>query len=199
MPFNYSIAFLPLALLAAGFATAGQAQTGPSFKCSPTMSSSAEALICQSDELSTLDRTLAGVYDTALKKAASAANILKAEQRGWIKGRDECWKAEDQQTCLRESYTQRIVEIQAGYGLVASSGPVKFECGSDGNVVVTFFQTDPPSINATYKNQQSLMVAVPSASGAHYQGRNESFWEHQGEARVAWGYGAKEMTCKKSG
>jgi len=43
------------------------------------------------------------------------------------------------------------------------------------------------------------MLAVPSGSGAHYQGRNESFWEHQGEALVTWGYGAKEMTCKKTG
>ena len=50
---------------------------------------------------------------------------------------------------------------------------------------------------ATYKGEQSLMLVEQSASGARYQGRNESFWEHQGEARVTWGYGAKEMTCKK--
>lgn len=199
MSFNPSVAFLPLALLAAGFASAAQARTEPSFKCSPGMSSAAETLICQSEQLSTLDRKLAGVYDTAVKKAANAAKTLKAEQRGWIKGRDECWKADDKQTCLRDSYTLRIVEIQTAYGLVPSTGPVKFDCASDGSVVATFFQTDPPSINATYKNQQSLMLAVPSGSGAHYQGRNERFWEHQGEALVTWGYGAKEMTCKKTG
>jgi len=29
-----------------------------------------------------------------------------------------------------------------------------------------------------------------------YEGRNEMFWEHQGEARIVWGYQAPEMTCK---
>ena len=44
----------------------------------------------------------------------------------------------------------------------------------------------------------SLMFVQPSGCGARYQGRNESFWEHQGEALVTWGYGAVEMRCKKS-
>ncbi|MNW23179.1 Membrane-bound lysozyme-inhibitor of c-type lysozyme [compost metagenome] len=47
-------------------------------------------------------------------------------------------------------------------------------------------------------DEVSLMYSQPAASGARYQGRNESFWEHQGEARVTWGYGAPEMTCRKA-
>jgi membrane-bound inhibitor of C-type lysozyme len=41
-----------------------------------------------------------------------------------------------------------------------------------------------------------LMFSVPSGSSAKYQGGDYSFWEHQGEARVTWGYGAEEMLCK---
>jgi len=45
----------------------------------------------------------------------------------------------------------------------------------------------------------SLMYQQPSASGARYQGRNETFWEHQGVAAITWGYGAPEMHCKNAG
>ena len=179
------------------FTPPASAAQGPSFKCSDTMSSSVEDIICKTAELAALDRTLATAYNAALKKAGADSKPLKAEQRGWIKGRDECWKADDKQTCISSSYRQRIIEVQSTYGLVASTGPVRFDCGSNGTVSATFFQTEPPSLAATYKSQRSLMIAAPSASGSRYQGQNESFWEHQGEARVTWGYGAPEMTCTK--
>jgi hypothetical protein len=41
------------------------------------------------------------------------------------------------------------------------------------------------------------MFAERSASGSRYVGRNESFWEHQGEARIVWGYQAPEMVCRR--
>ena len=40
---------------------------------------------------------------------------------------------------------------------------------------------------------QVLAWQEPSGSGAKYQGRNVSFWEHQGEAQLNW-YG-EQMTC----
>ncbi len=49
---------------------------------------------------------------------------------------------------------------------------------------------------ARYRNRTSLMFLQVAASGAKYQGRNETFWEHQGEASVTWGYGALKMHCK---
>jgi len=183
------------ALLVASLATA---QEGPSFKCSEKMASSVEDLICKNPDLAAQDRKLAAAYDAALKKAGNGAKTLKAEQRGWIKGRDECWKSDDKQACIRDSYSQRTVEIQAGYGLVAGKGPITFDCGDKGTISATFYQTDPSSLIASYKGQRSLMIAVQSGSGVHYTGQNESFWEHQGAARVTWGYGAKEMTCKKN-
>lgn len=101
-------ALLPVAM----FAISAHAQTGPSFKCSANMASSVETLICGSEALSALDRQMASTYNTALKKAGSQAKMLKAEQRGWIKGRNDCWKADDKQACIRDSYNQRLVELQ---------------------------------------------------------------------------------------
>jgi membrane-bound inhibitor of C-type lysozyme len=40
------------------------------------------------------------------------------------------------------------------------------------------------------------MYQQPSASGTRYQGRNETFWEHQGEAMITWGFEAPEMHCR---
>lgn len=51
---------------------------------------------------------------------------------------------------------------------------------------------------AEHGDSVSLMYQQPSASGTRYQGRNESLWEHQGEASITWGYGAPEMHCKKA-
>jgi hypothetical protein len=65
-------------------------------------------------------------------------------------------------------------------------------------VIATFFQaTDPPTLVAERGDQTSLMYLQPSASGSKYQGRNESLWEHQGEALITWGYGSQEMHCKR--
>ena len=69
-------------------------------------------------------------------------------------------------------------------------------CGAT-QVTVMFFPTDLPTLYAERGDSVSLMFLQPSASGTKYQGRNETFWEHQGEAKVTWGYVAPEMHCKK--
>jgi len=160
-------------------------------------------MVCQDVELSALDRRLAAVYDAATKKAVNEhPPLLKAAQRGWIKGRNDCWKSEDTRRCVAESYGMRIAELQARYRLVAASPVAFFAC--DGNpaneVAVTFFETEPPSLIAERGDSFSLMFQQPAASGAKYEGRNEMFWEHDGEARIRWGFEAREMRCvKKAG
>ncbi len=172
---------------------------GPAFKCDKVAADSIEALICQDAELAALDQQLALVYAEASTKAVNEhPATLKAEQRGWVKGRDDCWKSQDQKLCVSESYQQRIVELQARYRLVDSVGPVTWLCDGDSHnqVVVTFFKTKPATLIAERGDSTSLMTQQISASGSRYVGRNESFWEHQGEATIIWGYGAKEMKCK---
>ena len=172
----------------------------PSFDCATDRLTSSAMMVCQNPRLSVLDRKLNQVFSMAkLEVEETTLPTLKAEQRGWIKGRDDCWKAEDQHECVDKSYLLRIAELQALYQLVPGTGPVRYLC--DGapadEVIVTFFRTDPPTLLAEYGNSTALMYVQPSGSGAKYQGRNETFWEHQGEALIIWGYNAVEMRCKK--
>jgi uncharacterized protein len=171
---------------------------GPAYDCRQA-SGSIEKLICDDPALAALDRTLSPVYAAALNKAGNEDSPrLKTEQRGWIKGRNDCWKADDRRACVIDEYRRRILELQARYQLVAKIATVRYVC--DGNppseVTATYFETDPPSLVAARGDQTALMFIARSASGARYVGRNESLWEHQGEATIVWGHQAPEMRCR---
>lgn len=171
---------------------------GPSLDCRKVEKGSIEELVCQNEELSALDRQLAEVYAAALKKAGNEhPAVLKPSQRGWIKGRDDCWKSSDVPRCVKDNYIARITELQARYRLVESIGPVSYQCNGNpaDEVVVTFFKTEPASLIAERGDSSSLMIQTISASGARYEGPNELFWEHQGEATIRWGYEVPEMKC----
>ena len=177
----------------------GTVGAAPSFDCSKVEAGSIEALICQDDQLSALDRKMAPVFAAATKKASNEhPPVLKAEQRGWIKGRNDCWKSDDKRQCIEQSYKLRIAELQARYRLVQATKPVSYVCNGQPakEVIATFFQTEPPTAIAEFGDQTSLMYRQPAASGTKYQGRNETLWEHQGEARITWGYGSPEMHCR---
>lgn len=156
-------------------------------------------MICADAALAARDRQMAAVYAAALRKAGQEhPPTLRAEQRGWVKGRNDCWKATDRKDCVVAAYQSRTVELQARYRLVPASPPVRYVCNGNpaDEVTATYFQTDPPSLLAERGDQTSLMVQAPSASGARYVGRNEWLWEHQGEATIVWGYQAPEMRCR---
>ncbi|MDT3275000.1 MliC family protein [Shewanella sp. SP2S2-4] len=186
-------------VMVSSLSTGAMAADAPSFDCAKVNAGSIEAMVCKDAGLSQLDNQLAEVYSQALEKAKNEQPpTLKAMQRGWVKGRNECWKSEDKHACIEASYQTRIAELQAQYRLVDMTGPVFYACdGSPANeVVVTYFKTEPATLIAEHGDSTSLMFAQPSGSGAKYQGRNESLWEHQGEAKVVWGFEAPEMTCK---
>ncbi|GAA0682385.1 hypothetical protein GCM10009104_04050 [Marinobacterium maritimum] len=148
--------------------------------------------------MAALDRKLSQVYQQALQASGSHYRpALKAEQRGWIKGRDECWKASDSAQCMDTAYRSRIVALQAQYRLVEHSEAVRFICNNNpaNEFVATFFQTEPETAIVERGDSVSLMYRQPAASGAKYQGRNESLWEHQGEALIRWGYQTPELQC----
>ncbi len=178
---------------------AAQAQAeGPNFDCRKAGTRTVPQLICNDAALSSLDRQLAAAYAAAVKKAANERPpVLRAQQRGWIKGRDDCWKSTDVRACVETAYRQRMAELQALYRLVESRGPFTWVCDgpAGGEVLIRYFATDPQVAIAERGDAVSLMFQQPAASGARYAGRNESFWEHQGEARVQWGYGVPEMRC----
>ena len=188
-------------LIMSSLSRAGGDAAGPSFNCSAVTADSIAAMICNDASLSSLDRQLALVYNAALEKGHNEhPPLLKAEQRGWIKGRDECWKSDAVKACVSASYSTRIATLQAQYRLVDINATVFYSCnGNPANAVVaTFFATSPPTLIAERGDQVSLMFLQPSASGAKYQGRNESLWEHQGEAMISWGYNSEALRCKKT-
>jgi uncharacterized protein len=173
---------------------------GPSFDCSKVGAGSIEEMVCNDENLTALDLKMAEVYKEASKKAVNEhPPVLKAEQRGWIKGRDECWKSDDKKKCVEESYTLRIAELQARYRLVKSDGPFFYYCDDNPakEIVITFFKTEPPTLIAEFGDSVSLMYLQPSGSGSKYQGRNESAWIKGKEAMITWGYGSPEMICKQ--
>jgi uncharacterized protein len=93
-------------------AMTGAWAASPSFNCAKA-SSSVEELICNDAELAQLDRSLASLYGTVLKHTPAAEQrMLKAEQRGWIKGRDDCWKSDDMRGCVASEYRFRINELK---------------------------------------------------------------------------------------
>jgi uncharacterized protein/heat shock protein HslJ len=177
---------------------AGKQADKPSFDCAKA-SGDVEKMICGDAALATLDRRLASVYAAAAKKAGTPApSWLKAEQSGWIKGRNECWKESDVRACVEREYTSRIVELEAKSRLVKFNGPVTYACtspdGAKSEVVATFHQTGPPSVLVERGDRTVLGMQVRAASGAKYEGANLMFWEHQGEAQVTWM--KLELKCK---
>jgi len=187
-----------LTLVLALALTAARAAT-PSFDCTQPPKSSIDEMICGDDGLAELDVKMAEVYAQAQKKAKGKVNQLKAEQSGWIKGRDDCGKADDKRQCAQDAYQRRIAELQATYRLVPANGPHTWFCNNDSKdeIVVTFFPTDPPTLIATKKGRSSLMYLQPSGSGSKYVGPSESFWEHQNRALVSWGWNASDVICQK--
>jgi uncharacterized protein YecT (DUF1311 family) len=176
---------------------------GPAFDCTKA-EGEVEKLICQDEELAALDRKLDEVYKAALAKARDEMpRILKTEQRGWIKGRNECWKAQGEDNpvfltaswqatsmkeCVEGQYRIRTSELQALYRLVSMKGPVFYGCeGNPANeVVATFFETHPPTARVERGDRAVTAWLVPAASGSKYEGQNLELWTKGDEATVTW-------------
>jgi len=176
--------------------------SGPAFDCSKAQGE-VETLICKDEGLAALDRKLDDVYKAALAKARDAMpQTLRVEQRGWVKGRNDCWKtgsdspsfltaswqATSVRECVEATYQIRISELQASWRLVPAKGPVFFACeGNPANeIVATFFETDPPTARLERGDQAVTAWLVPAASGSKYEGPDVAFWTKGKDAMVTW-------------
>jgi uncharacterized protein len=160
----------------------------PSFDCAKA-ASEAEKLVCTDAELAALDRQLATRY-------AEAKDADPAMQRGWVKGRDECWKADDVRLCVLESYRTRLVELAIhAPGLVVPKA-VEYRCDDNSKpFTMTFYNDlDPAAAVMTWGNDQAIVLPQPAASGAKYGRSGIEYWEHQGEASVDF-FGNK-LSCR---
>ncbi|MEI4484824.1 MliC family protein [Frigidibacter sp. MR17.14] len=163
-----------MALAAAPVPRPVLAQTGPSFDCAKA-ESAAEKAVCADPALAAMDRELARVY--ALAAAKGDDSSLKAMQRGWIKGRDDCWKADDGvPACTRREYALRIEEIRRGSAAArasegASLGPFPYVCdGFEPVVSAAFVNAGEPVVVLRWLDQAAVLPRAESGSGARYQG-----------------------------
>ena len=160
-------------VLASGAAVA----QGPSFDCAKA-EGGAEKLVCADADLAALDRLVAGRYAAALKVvrgldsgAAEAEARLRAEQRGWIKGRDECWKDSDPRACVELAYLSREGQLVARWGLEKPAEVVEWAC--DGNpsnrVVTSFFATTLPAVLIERGDSVDVGSLVPNEPGRKFE------------------------------
>lgn len=198
------VALLAALGLALAFAPGAAAQAkGPTFDCAKAQGE-VEKLVCKDAKLGELDRKLDTVYKAATAKAKGApAKTLVAEQRGWVKGRNDCWKAQaaspefitaswqaaSARDCADAQYRLRITELQAVWGLVPAKGPTSYVCQNNpaNEVVATFYQSELPSARLERGDQSVTVYQVPVASlNGKYEGRNVSLTPKGSEIVVWW-------------
>ena len=188
----YVICSTVSALLLSSTTHAGE----PAFDCDKA-DGQVQQLVCTDDGLASLDRQLADVYRTALENLPAAeVPTAKVTQRGWIKGRDDCWKADDTKQCVTEAYQMRIVQLQIISGQLSAPTAVSLDCGD--NEQAPFFaafynDTTPPAAVITRGQDQVIAFVARSGSGARYTAQGVEFWEHQGQASIDW-FGTK-LVC----
>ena len=181
-----------------------------SFDCAKA-GNSAEEAVCGSEGLAGLDRELARLYRLALDgphMTPERNDELKTMQRGWIKRRNDCWKAEEAETCLADSYAIRIHELRQGYADARSAdaagislGPFAFHCdGLDALISAVFVNGAAPVVSLTWRETWLVLPIAPSGSGARYartdaEGTTE-FWNKGREATLALP-GKDALACRE--
>lgn len=156
----------------------------PSFDCSKA-EHEAEQLVCSNYGLAALDNRLAEVYAAELAKPG-ASKELAATQRGWVKGRDECWKADDKKLCVEEEYRTRIAELQINSPGAMAATAVEFTCNDNSKPFTMAYYNeldDRPAV-ITLGNDQAIIFPQPAASGTQYGRKGITYREHQGKATV---------------
>ena len=173
---------------------------GPTFDCAKA-SGEVETLICADPSLAALDRTLGEVYKAASAKAkGKLATRLREDQRGWVKGRNDCWKAKGQQTwitatwtvdtlkgCVDAQYRLRTSELQAVWQLLPPK-TVFHACQNNpaNEVAANFLANDPATIRLERGDRTVTMWLVGSASDGQYEGQNVSLVHRGNELKVSW-------------
>lgn len=172
----------------------------PSFDCAKA-SGAAETLICKDDALAALDRELAALYPKAMANfPAEQKKTEKAIQRGWIKGRNECWKESDARQCVEESYRLRITELQIKGGQLMVPSPLLYQCGKALSLTVYFYNDGklPAAVINLGDDQQVMAYGAPTGSGTRYQGQALTLLTQGDDARLER-YGEPALACQLSG
>ena len=183
-------------LVAAAVLAAPATYAQPAFDCAKA-SADVETLICADEDLQALDRELARSWALANDSwPAEVAAEQRAVQRGWIKGRNDCWKADDTRDCVAFAYRSRLVELSISAGLVEAPGYYSLSC-DDGHTrpfTASFYNDlEPRAVVLTRGNDQVIALSAPTGSGSRYTAPGVEFRSKGDEAQVDW-FGAP-LTC----
>lgn len=176
------------------------ADAAPAFDCAKA-EGTAEQLICHDPSLAALDRELAERYPKAIAHFPEREQRQeRAIQRGWIKGRNECWKSSDVRACIEQSYRMRITELQIKGGQLEVPAPTYYQCGPALRLEVYFYQGGklPAAVlNLTEGDdmQQTLAYGERQADATRYTGRNTHLLV-QGSRVTLERYGKPSLTCQ---
>jgi uncharacterized protein len=174
-----------LVCFCAGSVAAGVAK--PSFDCAKA-TGKVQEIVCQNENLAEMDLEISRLYNLALHGSnidAKRANALKAEQRAWLRDRDECWKGVDLRQCVMTSYARRIHQLRQGYldartadDVGHSIGPVAYRCKNfDALIAATFVNTEPGAVYLEWADQSLALDRATGGSGNKYTGRwNDEEW-----------------------
>lgn len=192
-----------------GALAGGAYAASPAFDCKRA-EGQIEQMICKDDTLAKLDKETTRLYGLALDARSMSTGrkkALLAEQRGWIKGRNDCWKASDARACTLSEYIDRIYLLRQNYAGARtqddkgiSRGPFSVRCpGADALILGTFVQTDPGYAYLTWLDKKLLLPQTRAASGARYGAAPDTggamFWDKGPEAQLALP-GKPAMTCR---
>lgn len=174
----------------------------PAFDCQKS-AHEIEELICQNDKLAELDRIMNKVYRKAMQELPDEEKKLQRSiQRGWIKGRNDCWKEDDREACTAQSYKRRITELQIISGQQVVPEPVEYQCDGgkhDYLTAIFYTKTQMPAVVLTRVSasidDQDIAYIVRSGSGAKYIGNKTVFWTKGKEAMGSWA--DKPFKCKQ--
>lgn len=191
LPFLVWASSLPMTALA------GQRST---FDCTKAQGE-VEKAVCADTTLTALDVRLAEVYEAASARArGELAKHLRAEQRGWVKGRNNCWKARDVETwitatwtvrsvkeCVDAQYRLRTSELQSVWRLVEPR-TVSYVCQDNpaNEMVANFFDTQPATIRLERGDRTVTLWRVGVAGDSTYEGQNVSVERDGDRMRVNW-------------
>lgn len=185
----------------------------PAFAASPSFScarpaGAAEQAVCSDGTLAALDRETARLYRLAQSApglGSQQKRRLTAFQRGWIKGRDDCWKSNDTKLCVRDAYVMRISELRAAPAESGgkdkggvSIGPVPVRCPGMPAMTATFVNVDPPLAYLAGGGNSLVMTLATLGSGARYTAPDPAgeatFWQ-KGPVAIVQLPGGKEQSC----
>lgn len=179
----------------------------PSFDCSAELRS-IETLICQTPELIELDNKLDNVFKSSIKVAENldsdsekSVKLLRTEEKGWINGRNDCWKSTDIKQCVRFNYEHRIAQLQTKWILVPSGRPVHYSCGNEGHeFYLTEFSTDTlPAVAIEYGDNRKIFVANDKTMPMDLQGEFGRYLKVEGHnATLVWNQFEEPMQCTRS-